>query len=108
VSDFDVRTSLLDAGFPPEHWETFLTWERELLAHLAALPVEQPATVLLETLVATGVGNGLDEAGARTVVCQMWSDIEGWRTPPDEPEEEPAVPMGPGGGQLMARSVPAQ
>ena len=105
MSDFDVRTSLVDAGFPPEHWETFLTWERELLAHLAAEPVERPATVLLDTLVATGLGNGLDEDAALAVVCHMWSDIESWRTPPAEPEAPPACA---GGGQLMARSVPAQ
>ncbi|HEV7759805.1 MAG TPA: hypothetical protein VGO78_12480, partial [Acidimicrobiales bacterium] len=97
VSDYDVRTSLVDAGFPPEHWETFLTWERELLARLPAQPAERAATVLLEKLVGTGLRNGLDETTAREVVCQMWSDIESWRTPRTSRRKSRRSPWAPAG-----------
>jgi hypothetical protein len=103
VSDFDVRTSLTDAGFPAEHWETFLTWERELLAHQATRPVHRPAHDLLVAIEATTIRNGLDPAAGRAVVDRMWRDIERWRT-----AARPPAADDPGGDQLMARSVPAQ
>jgi hypothetical protein len=80
VSDFDVRTSLTAAGFPAEHWETFLTWERELLAHQVTRPVERPAHDLLVCIEATAIQNGLDPRAGRAVVDRMWRDIERWRT----------------------------
>ena len=81
VSDFDVCASLLNAGFPADRWETYLTWERELLGReqrLAGTGAVQ-ARVLLGHVKATGVRRGLTEVQADGVVRQMWDDIRAWR-----------------------------
>ncbi|HMG45427.1 MAG TPA: hypothetical protein VK611_29105 [Acidimicrobiales bacterium] len=81
VSDFDVYTSLLNAGFPADRWETYLTWERELLdreQRLTGAGAVQ-ARVLLGHVKATGVRHGLTDVQADGVVCRMWNDIEAWR-----------------------------
>jgi hypothetical protein len=84
VSDFDVCRSLMNAGFPADRWETYLTWERELLdreQRLAGTGAVQ-ATALLGHVTATGVRYGLTDVQADGVVCRMWDDIQAWRLGP--------------------------
>ena len=72
---------LLNAGFPADRWETYLTWERELLGReqrLAGTGAVQ-ARVLLGHVKATGVRRGLTDVQADGVVRQMWDDIRAWR-----------------------------
>lgn len=89
VSDFDVCATLANAGFPSEQWETFLTWERELLGREQRTvqrgsrdgtdPRAVKATALLERVNVTGLRHGLNGAQSSGVVRQMWDDIRRWR-----------------------------
>lgn len=89
VSDFDVCATLANAGFPSEQWETFLTWESELLgAEHRTVQREAPdgtdpqavkATALLERINDTGLHHGLTAAQSRGVARRMWDDIRWWR-----------------------------
>jgi len=79
VSDFDVWATLGNAGYPPEYWETYLTWERELLDRVKRSPEKIRAVSLRKLILDTGLHHGLTSRQARGVVRQLWTDVQSWR-----------------------------